>query len=264
MSVFTEVLLQLVAVVGVLLSLSVAVFVGRKRLATTRHEWRSRLRASASVVAVLFAVLGTNRLLRQLGPKLSKEIGIHLTETFYTVEGEFILVFQAIESPAVTAYFTAMYVYGYTFLLVFPVVAYFALSDTRPFRRLLMAYALNYAIGLLLYILVIAYGPRNLMPELFAETMLYGTNPEYQHLTREVNRNSNVFPSLHTSISATVAAFAYGTRSRYPYWFPVAVVLAASIVVSTMYLGIHWAIDVVAGLVLAVLSVALSKRLVDR
>lgn len=264
MSVFTQVLFRVVAVVGALLPISLAVVVGRDRLATIRREWKPRLRTSAPVVAVLLAVLGCNRAMRQVGPELSREFGIHLTETLYALEGEFVLVFQSIASPAVTTYFTAMYVYGYTFLLVFPVVAYFALSDTRPFRRLLTAYALNYAFGLVLYVLVIAYGPRNMMPELLAETMLYDTNPEYQHLTREVNRNSNVFPSLHTSLATTVAALAYATRSRYPYWVPVAAILAASVVVSTMYLGIHWALDVVAGLVLALFCVVLSERLVAR
>lgn len=264
MSMLTEVLFRIVTVVGVLLPVSLAVLVGRSRLGTIRREWKSRLRASAPVIATLLAVLGLNRIMRQLGPELSREFGIHLTETLYALEGEFVLIFQSIESPAVTTYFSAVYVYGYTFLLVFPVIAYFALPNTRPFRRLLTAYALNYAFGLVLYILVIAYGPRNVMPELLAETTLYGTNPEYQHLTREVNRNTNVFPSLHTSLAATVAAFAYATRSRYPYWFPVAGVLAASVVVSTMYLGMHWAIDVVAGLTLAALCVRLSERLVDQ
>jgi len=70
--------------------------------------------------------------------------------------------------------------------------------------------------------------------------MLCDTNPEYQYLTREVNTSTNVFPSLHTSLSATVAAFAWQTRSEFPKWLPVAVVLAASVAISTMYLGIHW------------------------
>jgi len=93
---------------------------------------------------------------------------------------------------------------------------------------------------------------------------LYDTNPEYQYLTREVNTSTNVFPSLHTSLSATVAAFAWQTRSEFPKWLPVAVVLAASVAISTMYLGIHWGIDVTAGLLLAALCVTLSHRLVGR
>ncbi|WP_254523461.1 phosphatase PAP2 family protein [Natrinema caseinilyticum] len=259
-----EVLTQLVTVIVILLPLSIAVFVGRERLAQTRAEWRSRLRTAGPVIVVLLIVLLINRVARQTAPKLSREIGIHLTSTFYNVEGEFILIFQSIQTAETNAYFSTIYVYGYTFLLIFPVIAYFTLSDTRVFRRLLTAYALNYAIGLVLYIFIIAYGPRNLMPAELMERMLYDTNPQYQYLTSEVNSNTNVFPSLHTSLSATVATFAWMTRSAFPKWFPVAVVLAASVAISTMYLGIHWGIDVTAGLLLAALCVSLSDRFVDR
>ncbi|WP_408959227.1 phosphatase PAP2 family protein [Natrinema sp. 74] len=259
-----EVLIPLVIAIATLVPVSVAVFVGRERLARTRAEWRSRLRTTAPVIAVLIVVLLINRVARQMAPEISREIGYHLTAMFYNIEGEFILIFQSIATAELTAYFSTIYVYGYTFLLIFPVVAYFTLSDTRMFRRLLTAYALNYMIGLILYILVIAYGPRNIMPAELAPTMLYDTHPQYQYLTSEVNTNTNVFPSLHTSMSATVAAFAAMTRSSFPKWFPVAVVLAASVATSTMYLGIHWGIDVTAGLLLAAFCVTASDRLVGR
>ncbi|MFA9415355.1 phosphatase PAP2 family protein [Natrinema sp. HArc-T2] len=259
-----EVLTQLALVISILVPVSVVVFIGRERLARTRSEWRSRLRTAAPVIAVLLCVLLINRVARQTAPELSRQIGFHLSGAFYDLEGELILIFQSIQTPETTAYFSAIYVYGYTFLLIFPVIAYFTLSDTRIFRRLLTAYALNYSIGLLLYIFVIAYGPRNMMPAEFAGRMLYETNPQYQWLTSEVNASTNVFPSLHTSMSATVAAFAWKTRSEFPKWHLIAVVLAVSVAISTMYLGIHWGIDVAAGTMLAAACVDLSDRLVDR
>ncbi|ELY89670.1 phosphatase PAP2 family protein [Natrinema altunense] len=259
-----EVLIQLVVVVGILLPISLALFVGRERLVRTRSEWRTRLKTAAPTIAVLLVVLLINRFARQRAPRLSREIGFHLTASFYNIEGEFILLFQSIATPETTAYFSSIYVYGYVFLIVFPVLAYFTLPDTRMFRRLLTAYALNYVIGLVLYIFVIAYGPRNVMPHEVAETMLFENKPQVQYLTREVNSNTNVFPSLHTSLSATVATFAAITRSTFPKWFPVAVALAASVAISTMFLGIHWGIDVVAGMLLAALCVVLSDRLVGR
>ncbi|TYL35933.1 phosphatidylglycerophosphatase [Natronococcus pandeyae] len=261
----TEVLTQLVVVVTIALLLSIGLFVGRERLVETTAAWRSRFRASAPAIGVLLVVLLLNRVVRWRGDQISSAVGgIHMTETFYRFEGEFILLFQSIATDELTMYFSAIYIYGYTFMLVFPVVAYFALSDSRIFRRLLTAYSLNYLLGLSLYLLVIAYGPRNVMPEVLEVTMLYDNSPQYQHLTREVNRPTNVFPSLHTSLAAIVAMFAYTTRSSYPKWFPVAVVLAISVAISTMYLGIHWAIDVVAGLALAAICVVLSDHLVGR
>ncbi|WP_436347711.1 phosphatase PAP2 family protein [Natronorubrum sp. FCH18a] len=255
----TEVLTRLAVVVGIMLPISIALFIGRERLETTLTEWYSRLRISGPVLVVLGVALLLNRMMRRSDP----DIGFHMTSTIRSIEGEFILIFQDVASSELTTYFSWIYVYGYTYLLIFPAVAYFVLSDTRMFRRLLTAYALNYGLGLVLYLLVIAYGPRNIFAgEL--ETVLYDHNPEFQHLTREVNRNTNVFPSLHTSLAATVGIFAYFTRDEYLKWFPVAVVLAVSVIVSTMYLGIHWGIDVAAGLVLATFCVWFSGVLVGR
>ncbi len=259
-----QLLAQVAAVVGVLLAISIGVFVGQSRLSTTRVEWRSRVRDAAPIAVVLILVLLFNRTARETLPSLSWSIGWNLTSTFYEIEGQTVLLFQEYATPELTAYFSYVYVYGYVFVLIFPVVAYFALSDTRPLRELLTAYTLNYTLGLLCYVLVIAYGPRNWIPDLVETTMLYNQYPQYQELTGEVNHNTNVFPSLHTSLSATVAMFAYRTRDAYPKWVPVATLLAASVAVSTMYLAIHWAIDVTAGLCLGAISVVLSRRLVGR
>ncbi|WP_049923982.1 phosphatase PAP2 family protein [Halopiger djelfimassiliensis] len=258
-----RVLLQLVVVETLLIAVSVPIFVGRYRLRDTLAEWPERLRSIAPATAVLVLVLLCNNVARQVVPDLSWMIGRNLTWTIYDLEGQLIPWIQSYATPAVTAYFSFMYIYGYVFLLVFPVIAYFALSNTRPLRELLAAYTLNYTLGLLCYVFVIAYGPRNMMPEL-VEALLYDTYPEYQHLTRQVNRNTNVFPSLHTSLATTVAVLGYRTRSIYPKWFLVATALAVSIAISTMYLGIHWGIDVLAGIVLAYVSVEFAGTLVGR
>ncbi|WP_137289718.1 phosphatase PAP2 family protein [Natronorubrum halophilum] len=258
-----RVLLQLAVVVTLMMFLSTAIFVGRYRLRETRVEWRDRIRAAAPITAVLAIVLLFNSVARQIVPDLSWMIDWNLTWAIYDIEGQFIVWLQSYSTPAVTAYFSFSYIYSYVFLLIFPVVAYFALSNTRPLRELLTAYTLNYTLGLILYVFVIAYGPRNIMPEL-VQALLYDTYPEYQHLTRQVNRNTNVFPSLHTSLAATVSFLAYRTREIYPKWNLVAAVLGVSVAISTMYLGIHWAIDVVAGIVLAYISVELAHLLVGR
>ncbi|RQH03127.1 phosphatase PAP2 family protein [Natrarchaeobius oligotrophus] len=258
-----RVLTQLLVVITLLTIVSTAAFVGRYRLRDTRLEWRRRLRAVAPITVLLAVVLLFNSVARQVVPELSWILDWNLTWAIYDLEGQFIVWLQSQATPTLTAYFSFIYIYGYIFLLVFPVVAYFALSNTRPLRELLAAYTLNYALGLVLYVFIVAYGPRNVMPEL-VEALLYDTYPQYQHLTRQVNRNTNVLPSLHTSLAATVTFMAYRTRGVYPGWFLLATVLGISVAISTMYLGIHWAIDVLAGIALAYVSVTAAARLVGR
>ncbi len=258
-----EVLLRMVVIVVGLHALGLAFIVGRERLLSVRTEWRTRVRETAPVVVFLVIALVINNYIRQIGPDISWVIGVEITDTLFRLEGEFVVWLQSLASTPATTYFSYMYIYGYAFLLTFPLVAYFTHHDTRPLRTLLWAFLFNYMLGLVVYLFVVAYGPRNILPHM-VEPLLYSTFPEYQHLTRQVNRSTNVFPSLHTSLSMTVFFVAVRTRESFQRWLPVAALFAFSIVISTMYLGIHWASDVVAGIVLAGVSVLLAVRVVER
>jgi membrane-associated phospholipid phosphatase len=254
-----DVALQVVVVVAAAVAVAAVGLVGRKRLRVGhRTAWRN-LRAVWPSAAFLAAVLAINGVVRDIGIDLSWLLGVNVTGTIYALEGTLVADLQSVATPALTAYFGGIYVFGYTFVLAFPVVLDLIASDPRPLRVLLVAYVANYGVGLCCYVLFVAYGPRNFMPELVAP-LLYERWPQSQLLVSEVNTNTNVFPPLHTSLSATVAILAYRYRRIAPLWLPTATVLVASVAVATMYLGIHWATDVVAGVALAVVSVAAARR----
>lgn len=263
---------QLLAVVTVMLGVATLAFVGRDRLIRTRREYRQRFDSVAPYVGLLAVVLVANKIARDIGPDLSWLIGITITGHLRNADGvllwplypentpQVVVWLQSIATPEVTAYFAFIYVYGYVFLLIFPLVAYFALPEPEPLRRTIVAYGANYLIGVICYVVFIAYGPRNTIIE-SAEGLLYTQYSQYQFVTTAVNDQTNVFPSLHASMAITAGLLAWSTREEYPLWVPVAAVLAVSIVTSTMYLGIHWATDVVFGALLAWISVKLGRRM---
>lgn len=255
-------LVRLVLVVGSAVAVGLVGIVGWERIRCLRTDLKGRLLTNLPGLSLLVGVLLINNVLRRIGPDVSWIIGWEVTGLIYGTEGEFVVWLQSFSTPQLTIFFSYVYIYGYVFLLVFPLLAYLALENSRPLRMTLLAFAINYWIGLVCYLLIIAYGPRNILPDII-EPLLYSTFPEYQHLTRQVNRNTNVFPSLHTALAMTVAFIAYRTREEYPCWAPLAIVLAICIAVSTMYLGIHWAMDVVAGVVLAAISVVLAERITE-
>ncbi|EFW91199.1 phosphoesterase PA-phosphatase related protein [Haladaptatus paucihalophilus DX253] len=250
--------------VGEMLMLGVAttVVVGRTGLMRAREQFRDRLFEVYPHIGLLLGVLVVNKVAREFGPELSWIIGWNITSRIYAIEGNFVGTVQSVARPELTTYFSFMYIYGYVFILVFPFVAYFALADSKPLKKAAVAFAVNYGLGLVCYILFISYGPRNLIPDV-VHPLLYSTYPESQILTGQVNANTNVFPSLHTSLSVSSALLAYQTRDSYPRWTLIAIPMAASIIVATMYLGIHWATDVCAGSVLGVGSVLIADRYVS-
>ena len=266
------VLARLLAVVLAMLLVGAGVIVGRDRLVRTRHEYRQRFEAVAPYLGLLVVVLVANKVARDIGPGISWVIGLNVTPYIHRLDGlllwplyrestpQVVVWLQSHGTPELTAYFSFVYVFGYVFLLVFPLVAYFSLADPRPIRRAIVAYGANYLIGVLCYVVFIAYGPRNLIAGQ-VEGLLFTQYTQYQFLTAEVNDPTNVFPSLHTSMAVTAALLAWTTREQYPRWPPVAAVLAVSVALSTMYLGIHWATDVVFGIALGWVSVRIGRRM---
>jgi membrane-associated phospholipid phosphatase len=256
---YVTIVASLVVVVGAATLIGVPTMVGVDRARAGLSAWRSRLVELFPLILLLCAVVAFKTAVGGILPELSWLVGWNVTDLIGTLEGEFVGTVQSFQTPLLTAYFAGVYVYGFSFLLVFPFVAYFLHEDPRPFQETAVAFSLNYLLGLLAFTLVIAYGPRNYLVG-DVEPLLYRFWPAAYLLTSEVATRTDVFPSLHTSMSVTVALLAWRTRDAFPRWTLVSAVLAGSVVVSTMYLGIHWATDVVAGLVLAGLCTGVAVR----
>jgi len=278
---------QIVLVVGALLLVSLLTIVGIDRLRRLRRRLKPRLGEVYPYMGLLAVVLVLNSYVRNYGQVLSWLLDWQITGLIYSIEGNLVANIQTFlttdfvtlplvaevaaavqgytgvaPDEQVIAVFSMVYIYGYVFLMVFPFFAYLAKDEMDSFKHLMLAYGFNYTIGVLCYVLFIAYGPRNLLyPEV--QSLMYQWWPRSQILTGEINTNTNVFPSLHTSIALTVVLLARRTRETYPSWLYVSTPLALGVVISTMFLGIHWGVDVVAGAVLAVVSVTLAEHLTD-
>jgi len=255
------VVFELTLIVSTMMVTASLVIVGPRRLVAALQDVRWRLEMCAIPVVILAVVLALRWSLVDVTMRLERRVvGINITPALFDLEESIspVAVLQSFQTPELTSVFVFIYIYGYAFLLLFPFVAYFALEEMEDLSTLIVAFSANYAIGLLFYILFIAYGPRNVDPTLF-QGLLYDAFPQSRSLTNQVNQNTNVFPSLHTSLSMTVLVLAWHTRDKYPVWLPVSGVLAVGVVISTMYLGIHWFTDAVAGTLLALFSVYLAR-----
>lgn len=239
--------------------------VGSARFYVGLRELKPRLWSILPYLGIMGLVLGTRSLAQRFdyAERLTLFLDFDITSLIFDIEGGLIGYLQALQTPELSAYFSFMYLFGYVILVAFPAVAYFCLPSITQLKELLTAYIVNDAVGLTMYIVFIAYGPRNLGRG-FVEPILYDIYPDAALLTGTVNVPINVFPSLHASMAATVVLFAWRTRDVYPVWTVIATLYGTSVIFSTMYLGIHWATDVAAGILLAVAAFYIATRVVDR
>ncbi len=194
---------------------------------------------------------------------VEKDLNFHadFTPDIYKLEGNIVAVFQHwFENPLLTNFATFFYVVVFTALIAASLGLY-AHPKSRPlFYAFCYAIIINYIIAIPFYLFfpvdeVWSYNPqvRFLIPDVF---------PSFEHSYRALSGINNCFPSLHTSISATVALLALRSGNR--VWSGLALASCGIIIFSIFYLGIHWLTDTMGGLALALFAVKMGTLISGR
>ncbi|QHW34198.1 inositol phosphorylceramide synthase [Paenibacillus rhizovicinus] len=178
---------------------------------------------------------------------------------FQSIEGNFVANLQhTFESAWLTPILAFIYVVVFQALLIASVGIYtYRSPNKKMFYATCYAIMLNYAIAIPFFLFfpvseVWYHDPnvRFLMLDVF---------PDFEHQYRALSGLNNCFPSLHTSISVTLAILA--VRSGIKRWAWFCSICAVVIIFSIFYLGIHWLIDMCGGLALATFASTMGMRL---
>lgn len=182
------------------------------------------------------------------------------TPSIYRLEGEFVALFQKLfENSYLTAGLSFFYVVVFTAIMVASLFLYTFESEHKLFYAVCYALMINYMIAIPFYLFfpvteVHAFNPnvRFLMLDAF---------PSFETEYRPLSDLDNCFPSLHTSLSVSMAVIAL--RSRNTFWKVFVPTSAAIIIFSIFYLGIHWLTDMAGGMVLGLLASRIGLRLAE-
>jgi membrane-associated phospholipid phosphatase len=165
------------------------------------------------------------------------------------------------ERPGLSELFSAGYLAFFGIVLV-PVIIYGFRRRTPEAQLFFNGLTLMYAFGFLGYVLVPASGPFLAFPDRFPYPLHGG--PLTAALTALVQKGitgMDVFPSLHSGISAFVLGFLL-LRRRWclaALLFPVVITL----IVATLYLRYHYGVDLICGLMLAAAVLLFLSRTQD-
>ncbi|RKN83894.1 inositol phosphorylceramide synthase [Paenibacillus ginsengarvi] len=182
------------------------------------------------------------------------------TPFIYGLEGNFVAIFQKLfENGVLTSVLTFFYVVIFPCLMIASLAIYTFQKDFKLFYTVCYALMINYMIAIPFYLFfpvteVHAFNPnvRFLMLDAF---------PTFENDYRPLSDLDNCFPSLHTSISVTMAMIAL--RCKNGFWKRFAPISAAVIIFSIFYLGVHWLTDMAGGMLLGLFASRLALRLAE-
>lgn len=163
--------------------------------------------------------------------------------------------------PALTDFFFVSYLTYYFIAIALGAVLWRRSPPTA--RRFIFTLTLAYVVSYAGYFVVPALGPRVALAS--SHTVALETTTVSRTISSTLDELENtkfdVFPSGHTMIAVVVTIVAF-QRARDAFWWllPVAVCL----VISTVYCRYHYVVDLIAGAILAVITVPLGDRLYDR
>jgi membrane-associated phospholipid phosphatase len=161
----------------------------------------------------------------------------------------------------VVEWFAFFYYSYFFFVAVFLFIHIFTNDDDRQLSHFATGLVLVVVIGHFVYMLVPGLGPYAHLAHEYDAPLPGG--PFYDMVLRAVAAGGpmrDIFPSLHTALPVYLTMFAWRHHRIHA---PLATFFAANIVCATLVLRWHYALDVVAGLLLAGFAFWASPRLVE-
>jgi membrane-associated phospholipid phosphatase len=167
------------------------------------------------------------------------------------------IMLERITHPLLTDFFQVAYS-TYYFIPISYGITLLLQKKEEALDRSLFLILLCFYLSYLGYILFPAIGPRFTIDHL--QTIeLNGfliAEPIQQLLNRLEGIKRDAFPSGHTAVTVIVLYCAYRFERRF-FWFCLPVV--AALIFSTVYCRYHYVIDIIAGLILTILSVIMGE-----
>jgi membrane-associated phospholipid phosphatase len=232
------------------------------------------LHAHAPYLIAIGIVMLVMRLENVFDLDITAALGLDWTPHIQALEGDIVARFQAaLRSHALDLFLRFIYVTVYALFHVVAMVGFAVMGKTTMVKRFTVTWTLVYAIALPFYILAPVNETWTTNPEYGCYDSLDGPFGSFATDTEGVLHNecgddsgivfaissiNNCFPSLHNAFAWALPFLLFKSGWRRLGLFTA--VISTLVSVSTLYLGIHWVTDLVAGIALAWIVTSVAVR----
>jgi membrane-associated phospholipid phosphatase len=175
------------------------------------------------------------------------------------LEGNKVSYFQSLATPTLTYFSVAIYLLGFSFLMIFTFVVLLCTQNSRALKEYAIAFTIIYLTAYPFYIFFPVDVTGHVIPGMVP--LLYQMNPAFLRLAMICSpRLDNCFPSLHAALSVMATLFVlFKTNLRLYKIFAVGTTIL--ILFAILYLGIHWITDLIGGIILAFISYFIATQI---
>lgn len=175
------------------------------------------------------------------------------------LEGNKVSYFQSLATPTLTYFSVAIYLLGFSFLMIFTFVVLLCTQNSRALKEYAIAFTIIYLTAYPFYIFFPVDVTGHVIPGMVP--LLYQMNPAFLRLAMICSpRLDNCFPSLHAALSVMATLFVlFKTNLRLYKIFAVGTTIL--IFFAILYLGIHWITDLIGGIILAFMSYFIATQI---
>ncbi len=183
-------------------------------------------------------------------------VGYDYANTIKTMEGDIVYWFSQNWTQALVYFFVVMYIGVYPFTLWFAPLYFILMDEKKSMKSLAYGLLIIYIIALPFYLFVPITNVYTHYPN--AESALESVIPAVENFFYSTTTHNNCLPSLHTAMAIMVAWSVRLTGNKKFTYF--AYFCMISVIISVIYLSIHWITDVIAGAILAMGAIFILNR----
>ena len=189
---------------------------------------------------------------------------LNMTPWIYAIEGNMVLwVQETFRSAWLTSFMTHFYVVGFM-VICYVSIFYFAYFDDRYMAdRIALAVFWVYILAIPFYLFFNVHVTGNYIPGM--ETLAYNHTSEINDWFHRIDPLTNGMPSLHIGFPFAVwlCILRFDTDGRWKVYRRIIFAYVALTAFCILYLGIHWFMDIIGGMVVAAMAVNIADKMAN-
>lgn len=190
-----------------------------------------------------------------IDPHVTKWVGHDFANNIKDIEGDFVYWFSQNWTPVLVYFFVLMYIAVYSFTLWFFPLYFLLTNNKKSIKTLAYGLLFIYIIALPFYLFLPI---KNVYTYYNVSSALETVIPSVERFFYSTTTNNNCLPSLHTAITILLAYSVSLTGNKKLTYF--AYFTMISVIISVIYLSIHWVLDVISGALIAIGVIIIISR----